>query len=178
MSLTEVLDGGVDGVAAVKEAADEPGANEAAGARHADEEAAGVPGCRHFVAPALVAWPARLPAHGITGVATLANQRHESARGKRRSSVRRSGLRCLARQAAPRSQSIAATHRCVMLLKDLATRRWRDVPTTSKAAVSLSSPLAEPEDAGATAEGAFEGGTEEDVVISLECNTFSMTDGA
>lgn len=71
MSLTEVLHGGVDGVAAVKEAADEPGANEAAGARHADEEAA-VPGCRHFVAPALVAWPARLPllnSHGITGVA-------------------------------------------------------------------------------------------------------------
>lgn len=56
VSLTEVLDGGVDGVAAVKEAADEPGANEAAGARHADDDAA-VPGCRHFVAPALVAWP-------------------------------------------------------------------------------------------------------------------------
>ena len=42
MSRTEVLDGGVDGVAATKEEADEPGADEAAASRHADEAAAAV----------------------------------------------------------------------------------------------------------------------------------------
>ena len=39
---TEVLDGGVDGVAATKEEADEPGADEAAASRHADEAATAV----------------------------------------------------------------------------------------------------------------------------------------
>jgi hypothetical protein len=48
---TEVLDGGVDGVAAVEEEADEPRADEAAAARHADEGAAAVPGRRHLAAP-------------------------------------------------------------------------------------------------------------------------------
>ena len=103
MSLTEVLDGGVDGVAAVKEAADEPGANEAAGARHA-EEAAAVPGCRHFVAPALVDWPARLPllnSHGITGVAVEPKARA----GTWKETEQRSAFWCLARLAAPRPAS-------------------------------------------------------------------------
>jgi hypothetical protein len=40
MPRTEVLDGGVDGVAATEKEADEPGADEAAAARHADEAAA------------------------------------------------------------------------------------------------------------------------------------------
>jgi hypothetical protein len=39
--VTEVLDGGVDGVAAVEEVADEPRADEAAAARHADEVTVG-----------------------------------------------------------------------------------------------------------------------------------------
>jgi hypothetical protein len=39
--LTEVLDGGMDGVAAVEEEADEPGADEAAAASDADEPAKG-----------------------------------------------------------------------------------------------------------------------------------------
>ena len=54
---TEVLDGGVDGVAAVEEEADEPGADEAAAARHADEMAAAA-GTLHSVVDL---WPDRVP---------------------------------------------------------------------------------------------------------------------
>ena len=53
MLLTEVLDGGVDGVAAVEEQAHQPGADEAAAARHAEEASTGtsaVPGRLHVVA--------------------------------------------------------------------------------------------------------------------------------
>ena len=47
----------MDGVAAVEEEADEPGADEAAAARHADEVAAAA-GTLHFVVDS---WPDRVP---------------------------------------------------------------------------------------------------------------------